>query len=95
LRNGLKDTATTKGHEVQNVTATFRNGRVELAESVDWPEGTRVEIRPLAAPDHWRSRAKPPMTEWPAAFFDQLREEWSGEAFDRPPQGESEVREDW
>ena len=35
---------------MQHVTATFRNGRVELAELVDWPEGTRVEIRPLVAP---------------------------------------------
>ena len=80
---------------MQHVTATFRNGRVELAELVDWPEGTRVEIRPLVAPEHWRSSGKPPMTEWPAAFFDHLREAWGDEAFERPPQGESEVREDW
>ncbi len=80
---------------MQNVTATFRNGRVELAGPVDWPEGIRVEVRPLVAPDHVRPRAKPPMMEWPAAFFDELRKEWGDEAFDRPPQGEVEVREDW
>ncbi len=50
MGNGPTDTTTKRGHEMQHVTATFRNGRVELAELVDWPEGTRVEIRPLVAP---------------------------------------------
>ena len=80
---------------MQKVTATFQNGRVELAEPVDWPEGIRVEVRPLGPPDPERPRANPPMTEWPTAFFDQLREQWGDEAFGRPPQGEPEVREDW
>jgi hypothetical protein len=81
--------------EMRNVAATFQNGRVELAEPVDWPEGTRVEIRPLVAPDHRWPGAKPPMAEWPASFFDQLREQWGDEPFERPPQGETEACEDW
>ena len=32
---------------MQRVTATFRQGRVELTEPVDWPEGTRVEVTPI------------------------------------------------
>lgn len=80
---------------MQSVTATFRNGRVELPESVDWPDGTRVEVRPIAPPDQERHRGRPPMTQWPAEFFDQLREQWGDEAFERPPQGQTEVREDW
>ena len=30
-----------------SVTATFRNGRLELAEPVDWPDGTEVEVPPI------------------------------------------------
>jgi hypothetical protein len=32
---------------MESMTATFRNGRLELAESVDWPEGTLVQVTPL------------------------------------------------
>lgn len=49
---------------MQSVTATFRNGRLELAESVDWPEGTRVEVKPLAPPGQERNRGEPPRTQW-------------------------------
>ena len=80
---------------MHSVTATFRNGRVELMESVDWPDGTEVEVTPLARPDNRRRESKPPMTQWPNEFFDRLREQWGEEPFDRPPQGEFEVREDW
>ncbi len=80
---------------MRNAIATFQNGRVELGEPVDWPEGTRVEVRPVVAPAGERSSPQSPMIEWPAAFFDQIREEWGDEAFERPPQGETEMREDW
>ncbi len=33
---------------MQSVTATFHNGRLELAEPVDWPDGTQVEVTPLS-----------------------------------------------
>ena len=77
---------------MQSVAATFRNGRVELSESVDWPEGIAVKVTPLAQKP---GEIKPPMTEWPEGFFDRLREQWGEEPFERPPQGEFEVREDW
>jgi len=37
-----------------SVTATFRNGRIELAEPVDWPDGTQVEVTPVGSPQ-WRT----------------------------------------
>ena len=80
---------------MRSVTATFRNGRVELTESVDWPDGTQVEVRPLVARADLRHNAGPPMTQWPAGFFDRLREQWGSEAFERPPQGENETRKEW
>jgi hypothetical protein len=32
---------------MESVTAVFRNGRVELAEPVNWAEGTQVQVTPL------------------------------------------------
>ncbi len=32
---------------MDSVPATFRNGRVELAAPVDWPDGTQVEVTPV------------------------------------------------
>lgn len=80
---------------MQSATATFRNGQVELTEPVDWPDGTPVEVTPLAAADNSQHVGHPPTTEWPTGFFDELRAQWGGEPFERPPQGEFEVREDW
>ncbi len=80
---------------MQNATATFRNGRLELNEPVDWPEGTRVEIRLLDAVRCLRAEVRVPISQWPAGFFERLREQWGDEPFERSPQGEFEVREDW
>ena len=33
---------------MKTTTATFHNGRLELAEAVNWPEGTRVQVTPVA-----------------------------------------------
>lgn len=33
---------------MESMTATFRNGRLELAEPVNWPDGTRVQVTPVA-----------------------------------------------
>ena len=79
---------------MNSVTATFRNGRVELGEDVNWPDGTQLEVVPVE-----RTSPKPkietPMTSWPEGFFDQVREGWGDEPFQRPPQGDFEVREEW
>ena len=36
-----------------------------------------------------------PRTAWPAGFFERIREDWGEEPFERPPQGELEIRVDW
>ena len=30
-----------------SITAVFHNGRIELAQPVDWPDGTQVEVTPI------------------------------------------------
>ncbi len=40
-----------------SVTAVFHNGRIELAQPVDWPDGTQVEVTPINNPQ--------PQTDWP------------------------------
>lgn len=77
---------------MQGVTATFRNGRVVLAEAVDWPDGTQLQVVAVGAAGR---KDEPPMTAWPDGFFDEVREGWGDEPFERPPQGDFEVREDW
>ncbi len=37
---------------MESVTATFRNGRLELAAPVDWPDGTQVQVTPLTNLEH-------------------------------------------
>ncbi len=32
------------------VTAVFHNGQIQLSQSVDWPDGTRVEVKPIDYP---------------------------------------------
>jgi len=41
------------------------------------------------------SRESPPLAVWPRDFFDRIRDEWGDDPFERPPQGDLEVREDW
>lgn len=80
---------------MHSVTATYRNGRIELAESVDWPDGTPVEVMPVGVQDERQRSAGTPLKTWPPGFFDRLREDWGDEPFERPPQGDFEQREDW
>ena len=77
---------------MHSVHATFREGRVELTEPVDWPDGTPVEVRPLPV---GQQGATPKLTRWPDGFFEQLRQQWGSEPFERPEQGDFEERGDW
>ena len=45
---------------MQKVLATFRNGCVELAIPVDWPDGTAVEVVPI------EQRIGMSEADWPA-----------------------------
>jgi hypothetical protein len=35
---------------MESITAIVHNGRIELAQPVEWPDGTRVEVRPINNP---------------------------------------------
>ena len=35
---------------MESITAVIHNGRIELAQPVEWPDGTRVEVRPINNP---------------------------------------------
>ena len=87
---------------MQKVRATFRNGRVELLDPVDWPDDTTLDVTPadagatasetkLPAP---KNRA-PLNSVWTPEFFQSLHEDWGDEPFERPQQGELEIREEW
>lgn len=78
---------------MRRITATVRAGQLELTEAVNWPDGTQVEVRPLVPSEH--PQADKAMKGWPEGFFDQLRQQWGDQPFDRPEQGEIEMREEW
>ena len=77
---------------MDSVQATFRNGQLELAQPVDWPEGTRVEVVPLLTPPP--SNGVEDFT-WPPGYFVQTDGALEGEEFERTSQGELPVRENW
>lgn len=78
---------------MHSITGTFQAGRIELPDSVNWPDGTKVEIRPLVP--GLQAGVPAQLNQWPAGFFDHLRADWGQEPFERPAQGELELREDW
>ena len=83
---------------MQSVMATFHDGRLELSGPVDWPDGITVQVTPfekIDAPALNTPASRSAMTQWPVGFFDGIRADWGDEPFERPPQGEFELREDW
>ena len=74
------------------VQATFRDGRLELMQPVDWPDGTRAEVIPLPQTAGSSADAN---AIWPPGYFDQTAGSLAGEEFERPPQGEFPQRENW
>jgi hypothetical protein len=40
-------------------------------------------------------KAQAKTSSWPPGFWDQIREQWGSEPFERPSQGEFEQREEW
>lgn len=85
---------------MHDITATFRNGQLELSQPVDWPDGMRVKVVPLltgSAIDEAHAGTEVPttMTRWPDGFLDEIREQLGDGPLERPPQGEFEQREDW
>lgn len=54
----------------------------------------KERVLPPEVPDQQKSVVTSPLTVWPDRLFDRVREEWGDEPFERPPQGDFEVRED-
>jgi hypothetical protein len=80
---------------MQRVTATFRNGRLELSQPVDWPDGTQVEVSPIGSSVGDDQPASEIRREPYRELIHRLAGSFGDEAFDRPAQGEFERREDW
>ena len=77
------------------VQATFRNGRLELMQPVDWPDGTRAEVIPSssASPSLPDNSANP--AAWPPGYFEDTAGALVGDEFERPPQGDLPRRDVW
>jgi hypothetical protein len=69
------------------VQATFRNGRLELMQPVDWPDGTRAEVIPLPATTPTSRLETDRIATWPPNYFEHTAGSLAGEVFERPPQG--------
>lgn len=67
--------------------ATIIDGKIVLSQPVDWPDGTSVEVTPIASPSNGDT--------WPASYFDQTAGALAGEDFDQPEQGELPSRDCW
>ena len=52
-----------------SIAAVFRNGQVELAEPVDWPDGTRVDVTPIDT-----SQPRVPLHSLPPLDVGEFRE---------------------
>jgi hypothetical protein len=79
---------------MQSVTATFRNGQVELIQKVDWPDGTQVEVTPISVSGGCDRVGE----THPEPYRDLVRRlagSFGDYPFERPPQGEFERREAW
>lgn len=61
---------------------TVRQGVVELEDGAALPDGTHVNVEPVARPKQGEA------TGWPPGYFDQTFGSISDETFMRPPQGE-------
>ena len=47
---------------MRRATAIYRNGQLELTSSVNWPEGTPVEVQPVStAPERTSWLSLPPL----------------------------------
>ena len=76
---------------MQSITAIVRNGRVELAEPVDWPDGAQVDVRLV----NGRGGEEASSAESYRDFVFRLAGSFGTEPFERPPQGDFEEREPW
>ena len=72
-----------------SIPAIYDSGVFRPLSPVDLAEGTRATVIPLPT----GSTETP--AGWPPHYFDQTAGALSGEAFERPPQGELPQRDHW
>ncbi len=77
------------------VLATFRDGRVELSAPVGWPDGTELEVVPIASKGYAPATVESSPVESYREFIERLAGSFGDEPFERPPQGDDEKREAW
>jgi hypothetical protein len=70
------------------VQATFLNGRLVLAQPVDWPNGTRAAVMPLPPTTPSTAETVVSPATWPPGYFDRTAGALVGEILERPPQGD-------
>ncbi len=80
---------------MDSVTATFRDGRLELTQPVDWPNGTQVEVTPIGTSVGDDQQTCKMSRESYRELIHRLAGSFGDEPFERPPQGEFERREEW
>ena len=73
--------------------ATYHNGRLELNQQVDWPDGTTAEVIPI--PPGPANGVGGVHSGWPQGYFEQTSGALSDEEFERPSQGGLPHRDDW
>ncbi len=59
---------------MKTITATFRDGRLELTSVVNWPEGTLVEVRPLISQSNGAPEQQPSWLSLPPLDVGQFQE---------------------
>ncbi len=77
------------------VLATFRDGRVELSTPVGWPDGTELEVVPIATKGNAQALVDDGPVESYREFIERLAGSFGDEPFERPPQGDDENRGAW
>lgn len=67
---------------MEKVLATYRDGQLEFDGGVDWPEGTRVEVHPIATTIGMDEAAWPTTSDGIAALLKRMNERESLEMTD-------------
>ena len=90
MASPMEETAMTAvAADVLESVGRFEHGQVVFDSPPSLPEGARLRIRIMV------EREKPAVDEngWPAGFFERFAGCIDDPTFERPPQGEYEVRE--
>ena len=68
-----------------SITATVEQDTIKLPDGIHVPDGTRVRLE----------IATTGANQWPVDYFERTAGALAGEAFERPPQSETPLRDNW